>query len=75
MFYIPSHLRCCTGQVLQRADFHFAGRQRFEERAPVALGEDAPVEDGDDAAVGLGADQAAKALAEAQDGFRQAGIR
>ncbi len=56
-------------QVAQRTYLGGAGRQRFDERAPVALAEHSLVEDGNHPPVRLGADQASKPLPEAQDGF------
>ena len=63
------------GQLGQRARGPGALGQRVEEHRPVGLGQHPLVQDDDHAPVGLGADQAAKALAEAQDRLRDGSTR
>ena len=67
--FIFATLTAAEGNSPNRGGLHGAGGQELDEQAAVFLGQNALVEDDDHAAVELGADQAAKALAEAQDGF------
>jgi hypothetical protein len=52
-------------------DFDRAFRERLEKSAPIGLGHDPIIENHDDAVVALGPDQAADALPEFQNRFRQ----